>query len=98
MEKQQILSALKMGKTYLGIEMGSTRIKAVLIGPDHSVLATGAHNWENKLENGYWTYDLQDVWAGVQDAYVGMAAHVRERYGDPLNTLGAMCFSSMMHR
>lgn len=97
MEKQQILSALKMGKTYLGIEMGSTRIKAVLIGPDHSVLATGAHNWENNLENGYWTYDLQDVWAGVQDAYVGMAAQVRERYGEPLTTLGAMGFSAMMH-
>lgn len=97
MEKQQIISALKNGKTYLGIEMGSTRIKAVLIGPDHSVIATGAHNWENRLENGYWTYSLSDVWTGVQDAYAGLASQIQKRYGEPLTTLGAMGFSAMMH-
>ena len=51
-----------------------TRIKAVLIGPDHAVLAAGAHDWENRLEDGYWTYSLDDVWAGVQDAYAKLAA------------------------
>lgn len=97
MEKMEITKAIRDGKTYLGIEMGSTRIKAVLIGPDHSVIATGAHNWENKLENGYWTYALSDVWAGVQDAYAEMAAQVKALCGEPLTTLGALGFSAMMH-
>lgn len=48
-------------QTYLGIELGSTRIKAVLIGPDMKPIAAGAHDWENRLENGYWTYSLQSV-------------------------------------
>ena len=54
------------GETYLGIEFGSTRIKAVLIDSDHRVLASGTHDWENRFEDGYWTYHLEDAWAGVQ--------------------------------
>ena len=56
---------VEWNKTALGIELGSTRIKAVLIGPDHTVLASGAHDWENRFEDGYWTYHLDDAWAGV---------------------------------
>ena len=54
---------VQWNKTALGIELGSTRIKAVLIGPDHAVLASGAHDWENRFEDGYWTYHLDDAWA-----------------------------------
>ena len=56
------------GKGILGIELGSTRIKAVLIGEHHEPIASGDHTWENRLENGVWTYHLEDVWAGLQDA------------------------------
>lgn len=89
--------AIRKGRTVLGLELGSTRIKAVLLGPDHAVLASGAHDWENRLEGGYWTYRLDDVWTGVQDAYARLAAKVRETYGEPLETVGAMGFSAMMH-
>ncbi len=93
-KKAQIIAD---GHTYLGIELGSTRIKAVLIGPDHQVLASGAHDWENKLENGYWTYSLEDAWTGVQDSYQKLADKVRTSYGRQLTTIGAIGFSAMMH-
>ena len=88
---------VEWNKTALGIELGSTRIKAVLIGPDHTVLASGAHDWENRFEDGYWTYHLDDAWAGVQDAYAKMAAEVKEKTGETLTTIGALGFSAMMH-
>lgn len=97
MTGQKTVEALQNGQVYLGIELGSTRIKAVLIGPDHSVIASGTHNWESCLENGYWTYPLLDVWTGIQEAYATMAAQVREQYGHPLTRLGAMGVSAMMH-
>ena len=62
-------SAIAGGDTYLGIEFGSTRIKAVLIDKNHEVLASGGHNWENRLEGGFWTYSMEDVFAGLQDAF-----------------------------
>ena len=61
--------AIADGKTALGIEFGSTRIKAVLIGEDHTPLASGSYDWENRFENGVWTYHLEDVWTGLQDSY-----------------------------
>ena len=61
--------AITAGNTSLGIEFGSTRIKAVLVGPDNGVLAIGSHEWENRLENGIWTYSLDDIWNGLQDCY-----------------------------
>ena len=67
-ERGDIQEAIKSGKTVLGIEFGSTRIKAVLIGEDHTPIASGSHDWENKYENGVWTYHLNDVWTGLQDA------------------------------
>ncbi|MGN0431505.1 MAG: xylulokinase [Lachnospiraceae bacterium] len=95
MEKrtQQILA----GNTSLGIELGSTRIKAVLIGVDNVPLATGSHEWENRLENGIWTYTLEDIWTGLQDCYTGLAADVWEKYGVVLKKIGSMGFSAMMH-
>ncbi|WP_255556202.1 xylulokinase [Tessaracoccus palaemonis] len=89
--------AITSGNTALGIEFGSTRIKAVLIGPDQQPLATGGHEWRSKLENGHWTYDLDAVWSGVQAAYAELAAAVREDHGVELTTVGAMGFSAMMH-
>ena len=89
--------AIPAGRTALGLELGSTRIKAVLIGPDHTVLASGAHDWENRLEAGYWTYHLDDVWAGVQDAYAKLAADCAVKYSAPLTQVGALGVSAMMH-
>jgi sugar (pentulose or hexulose) kinase len=89
--------ALDSGQTALGIELGSTRIKAVLIGPGGSVVATGGHEWSNQFVDGLWTYDLESVWTGVQDCYAQLAADVQSRYGTPLSTVGALGVSAMMH-
>ena len=97
MNKEDIITSIKMGKTALGIEFGSTRIKAVLIDGDHAPIASGAHDWENRLENGIWTYSLDDIWTGLQDSYAKLAADVKEKYGEELTTIGAIGFSAMMH-
>lgn len=97
MTQSQITAAIDAGRTALGIELGSTRIKAVLIGPDHSPIATGAFDWENRLENGIWTYRLEDAWTGIQAAFRQLAGEVKEKYGTDLRTLGAMGVSGMMH-
>ncbi len=97
MEYNEIREAIIGGKTALGIELGSTRIKAVLIGPDHDPIASGAHDWENKLENGVWTYSLEAVWAGIQDSYAKLKAAVKEKYDVTLTKTGAIGFSAMMH-
>lgn len=88
---------IEQGKTYLGIELGSTRIKAVLIDSDHKVLAAGNHDWENRLEDHIWTYTLEDIWNGVQGAYRDLAAVVKSRYEVTLTTIGAIGISAMMH-
>ena len=69
--------AILNGKTALGIEFGSTRIKAVLVGEDNAPIASGAHDWENRLENGIWTYTLEDIHGGLQDAYKKMTEDVK---------------------
>ncbi len=97
MDKNEIKKAIESGKTALGIEFGSTRIKAVLIGEDHSPIASGSHEWENRHENGVWTYRLEDVWNGLQDCYRNLSKEVSEKYGVPLKTVGAIGFSAMMH-
>jgi len=89
--------AIIEGKTALGIELGSTRIKAVLIGESYAPIATGAHDWENRLENGLWTYRLNDVQTGLQSCFRALADDVQRRYGVPLETTGAMGISAMMH-
>ena len=91
--KEEILA----GKTYLGIEFGSTRIKAVLTGEDYQPIASGAHDWENRLEDGVWTYTLEDIWTGLQDCYSSLAKDVQEKYGAELTTVGAIGISAMMH-
>ena len=89
--------AVRSGETYLGIELGSTRIKAVLIGPDHVPLTSGEYDWENRYEGGYWTYHMEDVWAGLQSAYGQLARRVEDACGEKLRRVGAMGFSAMMH-
>ena len=85
------------GKAVLGIELGSTRIKAVLIDEKHVPIASGSHDWENRYENGIWTYSIEDVWKGLQDSYQKMAAEVKEKYGVTITRFAAIGFSAMMH-
>lgn len=89
--------AVAAGRTSLGIELGSTRIKAVLIGEDGTPLALGTHEWENQYENGFWTYDLNDVWSGLQDCYKDLAENVKKTYGEEMTAVGSIGFSAMMH-
>lgn len=96
-KKEEIKKTIQEGKAVLGIELGSTRIKAVLIGEDHAPIASGSHDWENQLVDGIWTYSLDAVWAGIQDAYRDMAEDVKRQYGETVTTIGAIGFSAMMH-
>lgn len=88
---------IEEGRAVLGIELGSTRIKAVLIDEEHNPIASGDHQWENRLENGIWTYTLEDIWTGVQDSYRNLVLDVKEKYNVKLCKLGAVGFSAMMH-
>ena len=88
---------IQSGKTALGIEFGSTRIKAILVDENNNPIASGAHDWENRLENGIWTYTLDDIWTGVRHCYQEMAVDVKNKYGVTLTTVGAIGFSAMMH-
>lgn len=88
---------IENGKAILGIEFGSTRIKAVLIDEQHVPIATGEHDWENRFEDGIWTYTLDDIWYGVQDCYKKMAEDVQNKYGIPVKKLAALGISAMMH-
>jgi len=97
MDRNDTQKAIESGKTVLGVEFGSTRIKAVLIGEDHLPIASGSHEWENRYENGVWTYNLEDVWSGLQDAYRKLSNEVSENYNVQLQTMGAIGFSAMMH-
>lgn len=97
MSKEAIIACLKEGRTVLGIEFGSTRIKAVLVDDCHTPIASGSHDWENRLENGIWTYSLEDIWNGLQDCYRDLAAQVKAQYGEDLTRIGALGFSAMMH-
>lgn len=97
MNQNDIPQAIKGGKTILGIEFGSTRIKAVLIGEDHAPIASGSYEWENQYENGIWTYSLEDVWTGLQESYRQLNDEVFKNYNIPLQTIGAIGFSGMMH-
>ena len=97
MNSTDVRRAIETGETALGIELGSTRIKAVLVGPDHSPLASGSYEWENRYENGVWTYQLEDVWTGVQESFRQLRSDVQSRHGIPLATVGAIGFSAMMH-
>lgn len=93
----QIKEAITNGKIALGIEFGSTRIKAVLVGKDNAPIASGSHDWENRLENNIWTYSLEDIWSGLQKSYQKLVEDVKEKYDTSLQTIGAIGFSGMMH-
>ncbi|HRV93891.1 MAG TPA: FGGY-family carbohydrate kinase [Anaerolineae bacterium] len=97
MNRNEIQKAIENGQTVLGIEFGSTRIKAVLIGEDHKTIASGSYDWENQYKNGVWTYSLEDVWTGLQASYRQLSSEVAEHYNTPLQTIGAIGFSGMMH-
>lgn len=85
------------GNEILGIEFGSTRIKAVLIDENNNLLATGSHTWENKFENGVWTYDMADVISGMQSAYKSLNEAVKRDFGSEIESLSALGISAMMH-
>ncbi|MFI6425447.1 xylulokinase [Promicromonospora sp. NPDC050880] len=89
--------AIEQGRTALGIELGSTRIKACLVGPGNAPLASGSHDWENQLVDGVWTYSLDAVWSGLRDAVSGLLDDVERQYGVRPTTFGAMGVSAMMH-
>lgn len=94
---EAVKAAIRDGRTALGIEFGSTRIKAVLIDESHAPVAMGTYDWENRLENNIWTYSLEDIRNGLQGCYRSLAEAVKEKYGEELKTLGSLGFSGMMH-
>ncbi len=96
-ELEAVKNTIINGKTAIGIELGSTRIKTVLIGEDYTPLASGSHDWENSYINNIWTYSLEDVWKGIQDSYRKMAEAVKEQFGVAVQKTGAIGFSAMMH-
>jgi sugar (pentulose or hexulose) kinase len=97
MDQNHTQKIIESGKTALGIEFGSTRIKAVLIGENQAPIASGSYEWENRYENGLWTYHLEDIWTGLQESFKKLSNEVLERYKTPLKTIGAIGFSAMMH-
>ena len=84
-------------KMVIGIELGSTRIKAVLIDEKHAPVATGSHDWENQLENGVWTYSLDAIHTGLQACYADLKRDVREKLGEKLTRVAGIGISAMMH-
>ena len=88
---------IQEGRAVLGIELGSTRIKAVLVNEENQPIASGSHEWENQYVNNIWTYSEEAIWTGIQDSYQDMARDVKEKYGVEITKLGAIGFSAMMH-
>lgn len=93
----EVKKMIESGKTSLGIELGSTRVKAVLIGENHTPIAQGNYEWENTLLNGIWTYSTEEVWAALKGAYAELKEDVMKQYGVKLTKVGSMGFSAMMH-
>ena len=90
-------SVIDSGKAVLGIEFGSTRIKAVLVDDANKPIASGSHEWENQLKDGIWTYSIDMIWEGLQHAYKEMTEDVEKQYGVKVEKLAALGFSAMMH-
>lgn len=97
MSKDTFAQSIREGKAVLGIELGSTRIKAVLVDEHNTPIASGSYDWENQYVDHIWTYDLKEVWKGIQGSYSNMANQVKEEYNVTITTLGAIGFSAMMH-
>jgi sugar (pentulose or hexulose) kinase len=97
MNNRERMKSIDTGNTSLGIELGSTRIKAVLIDNSNTPIASGSHAWENRYEDGIWTYSLEDIWTGLQTCYQDLGQNVYEQYDLHLETAGAIGLSGMMH-
>ena len=95
--KSDAKSTIETGKAILGIELGSTRIKAVLIDQENKPIAQGNHTWENQLVDGLWTYSIEAIWSGLQDCYADLRSNVKNLYGIEIETLAAIGVSAMMH-
>ena len=88
---------IELGKAILGIEFGSTRIKAVLIDTDNNPIAQGSFEWENQLVDGLWTYSIDTIWKGLQDCYADLRKNVKAEYDCEIKQLAAIGISAMMH-
>ena len=97
MQTQTRKEAILAADTYLGIELGSTRIKMALVDAKHQPLATGSYAWQNRLEDGIWTYHLEEAVTGLRACYGALREQVRQRYGVPLTRVAAIGVSGMMH-
>ncbi len=95
--KQNAKSTIESGNAILGIELGSTRIKAVLIDQENKPIAQGSHTWENQLVDGLWSYSIDAIWSGLQDSYADLRHDVQQQYGVELESLAAIGVSAMMH-
>ena len=90
-------TTIETGKAVLGIELGSTRIKSVLIDQENKPIAQGSHEWENQLVDGLWTYSIEAIWNGLQDSYADLCANVKKQYDTDIRSLAAIGISAMMH-
>ncbi len=97
MQTTRAQQSISSGQTFLGIELGSTRIKAVLTDQNHQPIASGSHTWENSFRDGYWTYSLEEIQDGIRKCYASLQQSVEEQYALPLRTFGAIGVSAMMH-
>ena len=95
--KSDAKSTIETGKAILGIELGSTRIKAVLIDQENKPIAQGNHTWENQLVDGLWTYSIEAIWSGLQDCYADLRSNVKNLYGIEIENLAAIGVRAMMH-
>ena len=95
--KSDAKSTIETGKAILGIELGSTRIKAVLIDQENKPIAQGNHTWENQLVDGLWTYSIEAIWSGLQDCYADLRSNVKNLYGIEIENLAAIGVIAMMH-
>lgn len=97
MEHQKVQHEIEQGRVTVGIEIGSTRIKTVAILQDATPIAQGAFEWENQFKDGFWTYDLSEMWDGLRDSYARMTTNLSETYGVPLTRIASLGISAMMH-
>ncbi|WP_281626700.1 xylulokinase [Segatella salivae] len=88
---------IETGKAVLGIEFGSTRIKAILVAPNNQPIAQGSFTWENKIVDGLWTYSVDDIWNGLQECYMALRENVKSKYNTDIKVLAAIGISAMMH-
>ena len=96
-DSKAIAQAIRDGRTSLGIEFGSTRIKAVLIDDERNTITTGDYGWQSHLVDGLWSYDVDKIWRGLQSVYADVADRVEADYGLKLTRIGQIGFSAMMH-